>query len=405
MQKSGLVIPDDNYWTNSQSAYEYRQLHTPWLTDELNFERGLLFLKGMKVHKLFLIFNYKAIKSSLRLLNYRSKLDLNQTEHRMWLQHMWGVIHLITPVISTTFASVRTMYKGVGRDFIRYLFIDEAGQATPQQAAGALWRSQKVVVVGDPIQIEPVVTIDRTILGDIKKFYGIEDRFIEIGSSVQSLADAANPFGMYNNKGQWIGIPLWVHRRCLNPMFTIANQIAYDNKMVLAIKKQGKSEWFDCKGVAVNKQFVKEQADLVAEEIYQKWENTLNAPDLYVITPFTAVKDGLRKTIKKRLAELNVPKKIVNDLTRSSIGTTHTFQGKEADTVYFVVGTDQNSDGAANWSCSKPNLINVAVTRAKKEFYIVGDYDRLSKKQNYKSIAENVDQVIRPNTNRSTFHV
>ncbi|CAF1831240.1 DEAD/DEAH box helicase [Bacillus subtilis] len=404
-KNQGLVIPDDNYWTNSQSAYEYRQLHTPWLTDGLNFERGLLFLKGMKVHKLFLIFNYKAIKSSLRLLNYRSKLDLNQTEHRMWLQHMWGVIHLITPVISTTFASVRTMYKGVGRDFIRYLFIDEAGQATPQQAAGALWRSQKVVVVGDPIQIEPVVTIDRTILGDIKKFYGIEDRFIEIGSSVQSLADAANPFGMYNNKGQWIGIPLWVHRRCLNPMFTIANQIAYDNKMVLAIKKQGKSEWFDCKGVAVNKQFVKEQADLVAEEIYQKWENTLNAPDLYVITPFTAVKDGLRKTIKKRLAELNVPKKIVNDWTRSSIGTTHTFQGKEADTVYFVVGTDQNSDGAANWSCSKPNLINVAVTRAKKEFYIVGDYDRLSKKQNYKSIAENVDQVIRPNTNRSTFHV
>ncbi len=96
---------------------------------------------------------------------------------------------------------------------------------------------------------------------------------------------------------------------------------------------------------------------------------------------------------------------MVNDLTQRSIETNHTFQGKEADTVYFVVGTDQNSDGAANWSCSKPNLINVAVTRAKKEFYIVGDYDRLSKKQNYKSIAENVDQVIRPNTNRSTFHV
>ncbi|MGQ3385552.1 AAA domain-containing protein [Bacillus velezensis] len=403
--KQGLVIPDDHYWSDTQSTYEYRQLNTPWLTDELNFERGLLFLKGMKIHKMFLIFNYNAIKSSLRLLNYRSKLDLNQTEHRTCLQHMWGVIHLITPVISTTFASVRTMYKGIGRDFIRYLFIDEAGQATPQQAAGALWRSQKAIVVGDPIQIEPVVTIDRTILGDIKKYYGIEDRFIEIGSSVQSLADMANPFGMYSSKGQWVGAPLWVHRRCLDPMFTISNQIAYDNKMVLAVKKKGRSGWFDCKGVATNKQFVKEQADLVAEEIYSEWKNASNAPDIYVITPFTAVKDGLKKTIKKRLAELGVPKKMVNDWTRSSIGTIHTFQGKEADTVYFVVGTDQNSDGAANWSCSKPNLINVAVTRAKKEFYIVGDYDRLSKKQNYKSIAENVDGIIRSDRNMNTFHV
>ncbi|QRV09402.1 hypothetical protein JR311_19640 [Bacillus velezensis] len=41
--KQGLVIPDDHYWSDTQSTYEYRQLNTPWLTDELNFERGLLF--------------------------------------------------------------------------------------------------------------------------------------------------------------------------------------------------------------------------------------------------------------------------------------------------------------------------------------------------------------------------
>lgn len=47
--------------------------------------------------------------------------------------------------------------------------------------------------------------------------------------------------------------------------------------------------------------------------------------------------------------------------------------------------------------------MNVAVTRAKKEFYIVGDYHRLCKKQYYKSIAENVDGIISSNTNRNTF--
>ncbi|WP_240501926.1 AAA domain-containing protein [Bacillus sp. MUM 13] len=76
---------------------------------------------------------------------------------------------------------------------------------------------------------------------------------------------------------------------------------------------------------------------------------------------------------------------------KNSVGTVHTFQGKEAEIVYLVTGTDEKGDGAANWSCSKPNLINVAVTRAKNEFYVIGDYKRFSKKPYYASIVENIE--------------
>jgi superfamily I DNA and/or RNA helicase len=55
------------------------------------------------------------------------------------------------------------------------------------------------------------------------------------------------------------------------------------------------------------------------------------------------------------------------------IGTIHTFQGKEADVVFLVLGTDPPAVGSRQWAGSKPNLLNVAVTRARKAVYVIGD--------------------------------
>src|SRR5690625_5555762 len=74
-----------------------------------------------------------------------------------------------------------------------------------------------------------------------------------------------NPIGTYKGEGEnkeRIGIPLWVHRRCKEPMFSIANEIAYENKMVLAINKTGDGHWFNVDGKVQRAQYVKEHGEL-----------------------------------------------------------------------------------------------------------------------------------------------
>lgn len=388
-EAEGLYIPDDTYWKEDEESYESRQISTPWLTDTLNFKRGLLFLKAMKLHKVTIVLNNSQFRTVTRLLRNRRSLNSNIHTHREILKEMWNTLHLITPLFSTTFASFSSMYKDIDKDFIDYLFIDEAGQASPQQAVGALWRSKRVLVVGDPLQIEPVVTTDSTLLHDVRSYFNVSSEYIDANASVQVIADHSNPKGMLTEENQWMGVPLWVHRRCSDPMFSISNEIAYGNKMVLAggtSIKSANCRWYDCKGTATERQFVRKQGELLINLLMNKKNEKGEVPNHYVITPFTAIKKELKKMFKAK----GFSEKWIKDC----IGTVHTFQGKEADVVYFIVGTDKNTQSAAKWSCKQPNLINVAVTRAKKEFHVIGDYSLLSPMKNYEAIAKYAEVIM-----------
>jgi superfamily I DNA and/or RNA helicase len=55
------------------------------------------------------------------------------------------------------------------------------------------------------------------------------------------------------------------------------------------------------------------------------------------------------------------------------VGTIHTFQGREADTVILVLGAPERSHtGAGRWAGATPNILNVAVSRARKNLYVIG---------------------------------
>ena len=135
------------------------------------------------------------------------------------------------------------------------------------------------MVVGDPSQIKPVLTLDGSVLKMLGSHFGVDEKYLSENASAQTLVDSAGRYGFYydddRSEESWIGIPLWVHRRCAYPMFTISNKISYRDMMVQGNKSGfGKTGWFDVKGRADNK-YVREQGDFLANKIYVDYLWTL----------------------------------------------------------------------------------------------------------------------------------
>jgi hypothetical protein len=232
-------------WTGDQ-----RELRAPWLDKALDTARSELFLAALQLHQDFLANAANDMLNGLRAAgevvagNYPHDLEAEK------LRAAWQLFFLTVPLVSTTFASASRMFGDIGQEAIGWLLIDEAGQASPQYAAGAIWRAQRVVAVGDPLQLEPVVTIPQKAQRDIASSYGITATWIPPQASVQTLADRVAAFGTTLDQGQkrvWVSAPLRVHRRCDDPMFTLCNQIAYNGIMVngLSIFRQVTAEHQD----------------------------------------------------------------------------------------------------------------------------------------------------------------
>ena len=346
---------------NFSVPYEELQVSNFWFDDDYREEQSRLFIKALAVRKQFIYDNKKHFEKALWIWEKPQNYSMRDNASDLY-KAAWDWVNFTVPVISTTFASFNSMFRCLPENSIGNVFIDEAGQALPQASVGAIFRSKRIMAVGDPSQIQPVQTMDKNILGFLAQHHKIASKYLV--SSTQELMDSASRYGFKKQDGTWIGLPLWVHRRSSDPMFSISNKISYDNLMVQGKEEaQGLGEWFDVGGGAKEK-FVPEQADYLKEELQKRHEEF---DDIYVITPFKNVSVQLAKELDKIGFTKRENGKPIN------VGTVHTFQGKENKIVYFVLGADNMSEGAARWAVSEPNILNVAATRAKEEFYIIGN--------------------------------
>ncbi len=96
-------------------------------------------------------------------------------------------------------------------------------------------------------------------------------------------------------------------------------------------------------------------------------------PDVFIIAPFKIVEQEMRRRLDREKDLLQAFGVKTDEWSRDRVGTIHTFQGREADTVILLLGAPKASQHRARqWAASPPNIINVAVSRAKQNLYVVG---------------------------------
>ncbi|MGE5505164.1 MAG: DEAD/DEAH box helicase [Actinomycetota bacterium] len=351
---------------------EEREKSAPWLGADADRSRKRCFLAALDLHRAFLAGAHKPVLANLGQAVDLLKGKLAPADCQGRLSDLWGTLFLAVPVVSTTFASFPRLFPGMGCESLGWLLVDEAGQATPQAAAGAIWRAKRAVVIGDPLQIEPVVPLPAAVIENLREKFGVPDRWHPIWCSAQVLADRANPVGG-RIQDTWVGSPLRVHRRCSPPMFGIANAIAYNNLMVFgdvpsAEMPLGPSRWLDVAGLPAGEgHFIPAQGEATLSLLHEA-HAAGRLGEVFVISPFRTVAEGMR-TMARRA-------KLPPEWVKAKVGTVHTFQGKEAPMVILLLGGRPDRPGAFDWAAARPNLLNVAVTRAKRALYVVGDRSR-----------------------------
>jgi hypothetical protein len=168
-------------------------------------------------------------------------------------------------------------------------------------------------------------------------------------------------------------------------MFSISNRIAYDGLMINDTPSRGefllprtgagviRSMWLNVNLDQNQGHWIPAEGKRLQGLLDHLDERGFDMSEVMVVTPFVDV--------AKRLRSICEPFQV------GASGTVHTAQGKQADIVILVLGGDPAKPGAGSFAADKPNFVNVAVSRAKRRLYVIGNHARWSRLENFSHLA------------------
>ncbi|MEU6237657.1 ATP-binding protein [Kitasatospora sp. NPDC047058] len=377
-----------------------QELGSPWSDEAWSTARSDLFLRALDLHRALVAGAAKKVHGNLQVL-MELMTNTNGPIPDEEVERAWQTLFLVVPVVSTTFSSIGSMFARLGQGSIGWVLVDEAGQATPQAAVGALWRARRAVLVGDPLQLEPVVTMPTALQRRLLRAYAVDEQWLPSATSAQAVADRTNRYGTYlpapggDDGHVWVGSPLRVHRRCEEPMFTISNEVAYGGLMVYGTPgrpfpdeaRDGllPSRWLNTDDPTRAPDAPWGERDRRAFEFVldRLDQHDVDLERLRIIAPFRALVAECKKICHDRPGW-------TFEVLDERCATVHRAQGKEADVVILVLGGGR--PGARDWAARTPHLLNVAASRAKRRLYVIGERSLWAPLPHFDVLASEVEE-------------
>ncbi len=262
-------------------------------------------------------------------------------------------------VLSTTYSAKSCISKDMVFD---YVIMDEASQVDIKTGALALSCAMNAVIVGDDKQLPNVVSQEEALaLQAIQLTYKVDDRYNEITHSfLQSCVEVFKD------------IPVTLlreHYRCHPKIIEFCNQHFYNGELVAMTDDNGEDNVLQVvqtvEGNHARGHFNQREIDVIVQEVLLQ---CADSGSIGIITPYRQQADEINKALGKDIAS-----------------TVHKYQGRECDTIIMSMVDNEPTEFSDD-----PNLLNVAISRAKTHLYVVTNSNKMPKESN---LAQLIDYV------------
>ncbi len=241
--------------------------------------------------------------------------------------------------------------------------IDEASQCDIASCFPILYRAKKAVIVGDDKQLPHLSFLEKAKEQSFLSQYGIPEKYqLMWRFRTNSMFDLADYYSMNS-------VMLDEHFRSLPPVIEFSNREFYGGRMRVMKKDvsyepvletvyvpDGKVDFDATRNLPEIEALVKRLYDIIVEDERKKPDKPVS---IGIISPFRAQVEQLKISVSKVLSDHMIQKHQVE------IGTAHTFQGDERDIILMSWAFANNSFPQSLTFLQKPNLFNVAITRAR----------------------------------------